>query len=170
MQFVYFIIIIWIINCLFRLLIVELETVLVVLLIVKSSLQCAAETNKKLTWVTHMGDRVILEPRVVQPSKVHCLNQWITASPLLTSKNGNSVRHTTKVLTFSPFRIHKLNQLRTLVSLSSNKPETNATMPLTSTTDEDLVAWRSWRRLTAIARHGSLQCDTCVNAEKFTLI
>ena len=51
MQFVYFIIIIRIINCLFRLLIVELETVLVVLLIVKTSLQCAAETKK-----THMSD------------------------------------------------------------------------------------------------------------------
>ena len=50
-------------------LIVELETVLVVLLIVKTSLQCAAETNK-----THMSDpyrwqQDYLNPGLSNPTK-----------------------------------------------------------------------------------------------------
>jgi len=67
--------------------------------------------------------------------------------------------------TFSPLRMHKLNQLRTLVSLSSSRPQTKATIPLTPPADDDEFVvtsfWRSWRRVSAIAKHGSLQCNTC---------
>jgi len=141
-----------------------------------------SQSGRNYSWNKTAFTKEWVSPNMSRPwNHKSVWSLWISQrsqrKPLETWQKPVSKAHATKsltvgvFLTLSPFRMHKLNQLRTLASLSSSRPQTNATTPLTPATDDEglsdnTTSWRSWRRVNAIARHGSLQCDTCRNAAK----